>query len=211
MKELEQAESALLAAEQSLERERGIVQSLASRGQRAVEQAQEAKDRAGYADKAATLLNQFSDEKQDEVVAIIEAITSEGLSEVFGESIELTITKEIKARRTEMVVKVRTGDLETSIMDARGGGLAAVAGFLLRACVILLTPGARRALFLDEVFAHLSEDYVPRMAEFLRELCERTGLQILLVTHQPEFAEAAPKVYRIEKTGPNTSRFVEET
>ena len=109
-----------------------------------------------------------------------------------------------------MDIKIVKGGLETPILEARGGGVAAVAGFLLRACVLLLTPDSRNLLVLDEVFAHLSEEYVPRCAEFLKELCERTDLQILLVTHQPEFTQAAHKVTRIERVGPDESRFVEE-
>lgn len=209
--QLEKVEAQLASAERAWERERGQVEALASKGQKASELAAQAQQEADWHEEAALLLNKFSDDRQLEVIKTIESIASIGLSQVFDEQIDLTITQVVRARRVELDVKVKTGELETSIMDARGGGLAAVAGFLLRACVILLNPDARKLLVLDEVFAHLSEDYVPRMAEFLRELCEKSGLQIVLVTHQPEFSDAAHKTYRIEKTGLNTAKFVEET
>lgn len=210
MESLAVIDQRLTEAERSLERERGVVQALASRGEKATQLAAEAAQKAQWCEEAAKLLNKFSDERQAEVIKVIQDISSLGLSQVFDEPIQLVISPTVRARRVEMDVKIKTGSLETPVLEARGGGLAAVAGFLLRVCVLLLDPDARRLLVLDEVFAHLSEDYVPRMAEFLRELCEKTGLQIILVTHQPEFAEAAHKVYRIEKTGPNTARFVEE-
>lgn len=193
-----------------MERERGEIRALASRGLQAKKLASESHSLMEACEEAAKLLAGYADERQEKVLNTIQEIASLGLSQVFDEPIELILKQVVKARRVEMVVNIKTGELETSIMEARGGGLAAVAGFLLRVCVLLFTPEARRLMFLDEVFAHLSEDYIERMAEFLRELCDKKDLQIILVTHQPEFAEAAEKVYRIEKTGLNTSRFVEE-
>jgi ABC-type lipoprotein export system ATPase subunit len=45
----------------------------------------------------------------------------------------------------------------------------------------------------------VSDEYTPRLAEFLRELADKTGVQILLVTHQSVFAESADKVYRFSQ------------
>lgn len=199
----------LLAAGAKLERERGVVQALASKGQDALNKATEANALALACEEASKLLAQYADERQEQVLQIIQNIASVGLSQVFDEPMELKINQVVRARRVEMDVTVKTGDLETSILDARGGGLAAVAGFLLRASVLLLTPEARKLMVLDEVFAHLSEDYIPRLAQFLSELCERSSLQIILVTHQPEFEEYANKVFRVERVNASTSRFVE--
>lgn len=211
MKPLADIAASITLAEKSLERERGVVESLAERGEKAVQLAAEAQQQASWYEEAAKLLAQFSDERQAEVIKVVQDIASVGLSQVFDEEIQLVVTPVVRARRIEMDVKIKTGELETSIIDARGGGLAAVAGFLLRACVLLLTPNVRRILILDEVFAHLSEDYVPRLAEFLRELCEETGLQVILVTHQAEFTDAAHKVHRIERTSADSAKFVEES
>ena len=54
------------------------------------------------------------------------------------------------------------------------------------------------------------DENLPRMAEFMGDLCRQTGLQIVLVTHQNEFRDAADAVYRIEKSGENTARLVKE-
>lgn len=209
--DLATVDKALTEAERALERERGVVQSLAAKGQAAIDKAGEAKIVAEACEEASQLLAKYADERQAEVLSIIEKIASVGLSQVFEEPIELKITQVVRARRVEMDVLLKTGELETPIMDARGGGVAAVAGFLLRASVKLLTPDERRLMMLDEVFAHLSEEYVPRMADFLAELSEKSAMQIILVTHQPEFADAAHNVVRIEKVAPNTSRFVQES
>lgn len=196
--------------ELELARECGVVKSLAERGKKASSLAADAKNRALACEEAAKLLAGFADARQAQVVSAIETITSAGLTQVFGEPIDIKIEQVTRARRIEMDVKIKTGTLETSIMDARGGGLAAVAGFLLRVTVLLLTKNVRRILVADEPFAMLSEEYLAPMADFLAELCERTGLQLVLVTHQMEFADAADRVLRIEKSGPNTAKFVVE-
>jgi DNA repair exonuclease SbcCD ATPase subunit len=89
--------------------------------------------------------------------------------------------------------------LDTPVMDARGGGVAAVIGFLLRLVILLLTePPVRHVMFLDESFAQLSVEYEPALAEFIKELTERTNMQVVLVTHSTAFDDAADKSYRFE-------------
>ena len=83
--------------------------------------------------------------------------------------------------------------------------MVAVVGFLLRVTLVLLTqPEDRRLLVLDETFAHVSEEYLPAVSGFLRDLVEETGLQIIMVTHQPELASAADKVYRVSQKDART-------
>lgn len=197
-------------AQSNLERQMGVRDSLVERADKARQLGDEAQHKVGVCEEATKFLAQFADERQAHVIETIQNIASVGLSQVFDEPIELRIEQVARARRIEMDIKVKTGDLETSILDARGGGLAAVAGFLLRVSVLLLTPGARKIIVLDEVFAQLSENYVPRMAQFLSELSHKSGLQVLLVSHQEQFSEYADKVIRIERTGVNTSRLVED-
>lgn len=194
----------------SLEREKGAAQALQAKADTAAQRALQAEHKADVCEQAGKFLAQFADERQAQVIEVIQSIASVGLTQVFDEPIELKIEQVARARRVEMDITVKTGNLETPILEARGGGLAAVAGFLLRASVLLLTPGARKLLVLDETFAMLSSEYLDRMGQFLHELCERTGLQIITVTHQNDLAQAADKVIRIERTSPNTSRLVVE-
>ncbi len=87
--------------------------------------------------------------------------------------------------------------LDTDILEARGGGLAATVGFLLRVVVLLLSADKTdTVLVLDETFAHVSAEYEPRLAEFIRELVDKTGVQVLMVTHSEAFSDAADVRYR---------------
>jgi DNA repair exonuclease SbcCD ATPase subunit len=149
------------------------------------------------------LLSSYADDQQAAVQGQIEAIVSKGLQTIFQEDLVLKIVNRMVGRRpeTDFVLVSNSGDqvLETSILDARGGGVAAVAGFLIQAVLVLLTPGLRPVLFLDEVFAQVSQEYLPALSEFIKELVDKSPLQVVLVTHSQEFSEAADRVYRFSQ------------
>ena len=55
-----------------------------------------------------------------------------------------------------------------------------------------------RLLILDEATTGLDQDTERAICTHVRELCERTGLTVLAVSHQVAWQEAAHQVYRLE-------------
>ena len=55
-----------------------------------------------------------------------------------------------------------------------------------------------RLLILDEATTGLDQETERAICAHVRELCERTGLTVLAVSHQPAWQEAAHVVYRVE-------------
>lgn len=162
-------------------------------------------------EKATTLLNSIGEEKQYAAQEAIEQLVTRGLQTIFDDSLSFHILQSVKARRAEVSFVVRStlsdgSVVDTDVMDARGGGLAATVGFLLRLVVMLLKTDTRtdNVLVLDETFAHVSDEYLPSLGEFLRKIVDKTGVQIILVTHQPEFVEHADKVYRLSSVDGKT-------
>lgn len=151
-------------------------------------------------DRVTVLLNSIGEEEQQRAQATIEALVTRGLQTIFGPTLSFHILQSVRAKSTvaEFVVRTTHGVddvVETPVLDARGGGMAAVIGFLLRVVVMLLT-GRESFLVLDESFAMVSEDYLEPLGDFLRELVERTGIQVLMVTHQAELVPFADRAYR---------------
>lgn len=146
-----------------------------------------------------TYLAAFADERQAMVYRQIENTVTEGLRAVFLEDMRLEVSTKMVGSRPEVVFNIvsvnEEEELRTGIMDARGGGVAAIVGFLIQAVLVLLTPNLRPIIFLDESFRNVSEEYQAPLGEFIKELCERTGLQVVLVTHQPTIAEYADSHY----------------
>lgn len=153
-------------------------------------------------DKSGVVLNSIGEERQLKAQDTIEQLVTRGLQQIFDESLSFHIVQTVKAKAASVEFVVRTtleggGVVDTPVMDARGGGLAATIGFLLRVVILLLKRQADgNILILDETFAMVSDEYLEGVGEFLRELVEKTGIQILLVTHQPVFTEYADAVYR---------------
>lgn len=163
-------------------------------------------NRIEYLEKISILLNSYADERQIVVQRQIESVVTKGLCTIFGEELVFRIDNRMVGRRSEidfvLVSKSGGKTLETSILDARGGGVAAVAGFLVQATMVLLTPGMNPVLFLDEVFAQVSAEYEEPLADFISELVNRSPLQVILVTHSTAFSQSADRGYRfIQKDG----------
>lgn len=153
-------------------------------------------------EKAAGILTSIGENRQKEAQDQIELLVTQGLQKIFGDHLSFKVVQSVKSRNpvVEFVIQTTMPDgkvRETDIVNAMGGGVAAVAGFLLRLVVLLLDTSRKSAiLVLDETFAHVSDSYLPALAEFLREIVDKAQVQIFMVTHQGDFASVADKAYK---------------
>lgn len=161
--------------------------------------------------QVAGVLNSLGGQAQADTQEQLEQLVTYGLRVVFSENLSFHVVQSVKANQTvaEFVIRseyvsrdgaVRTVD--TPVLEARGGGMAAVTGFVLNLVVLLLTPQARRILWLDESFGMVSREFEGRVAEFLQVVSERAGMQIVLVTHSDAYDDAADVRYHLE-SGPD--------
>lgn len=150
-------------------------------------------------DKAVGLIGQYADAREKDVQAKIETLVTNGLRVVFNEDLRFIVQQKAVGKRTEIKFKIESFydnvSVETDILSARGGGVAAVTGFLLRVIMILLT-NSRRIIFLDETFSQVSTHYQENVAQLLEDLATDYGFQFILVTHRsPEIVERSSHVY----------------
>lgn len=163
-----------------------------------------AEQSAAMVDEQVSLLFQaYSDAEHAQVVTRIEQLVTKGIEAVFGPIYTFHVTASSERGQAAVRFTLRLPDgTEHPVMDAQGGGLASIIGFLLRVVVLALRPGAgRRLLVLDETFGMVSAEYHERLALFLRSLVDDLGLQLLLITHAPEQGAHADRVYRVSKPG----------
>lgn len=185
-------------ARRAADRMAGAARQIALRGQQVQAEAVSLQVEVDLYDRATAVLSSIGEQHQVAAQHTIESLVTRGLQTVFNApELSFHITQGLRGKQVIVDFAVRTtwADgrvVDTDVLAARGGGMAAVVGFLLRLVLVLLSPSRQGSvLILDEPFAHLSREYVPAMAAFLRELCDKTSVQIVLVTHQPEFAEVA--------------------
>lgn len=184
-----------------LDREAGQAQEIAIRGKAAQADVTRLRAQLELQDKVASLLTTIGEERQESARQQVEDLVTRALQVIFDKNLSFRMIPQVRANRAEVDFVIRsqfgTRVVDTPVLEARGGGMAAVVGFVLRLVVLLLTPGARRFLALDESFAHVSASYEPRVAEFIREVVDKAGVQVLLITHSDAYGDLADSRYRL--------------
>jgi len=180
----------------------GAARQLAEDGARVQREVARLQDEVERHEKVTKLLMSLGEKAQQQAQERLEQLVTRGLQVIFGTELSFHVNQSVKANQavTEFVIRSSYGEhtVDTPVMESRGGGMAAVTGYMIRLVVLLLTPGARRVLFLDESFGHVSAEYESRLAEFLSEVAERTGVQHVLVTHSQAYSDVADVKYRLE-------------
>lgn len=194
--------AAVRRTRQAIDREIGEAQSIGLLGKQTEAEIASLKAQIQLCATVSALLTSIGEERQNSMQQTLEELVTRGLQTIFGDDLSFHIVQEVKANRAEVDFVIRSkvegAEIETPVMDARGGGLAAVVGFLVRLVVLLLGREKQQTvLFLDETFGHVSADYEPRLAEFIRTLVDQTGVQIVLVTHSTAFSDASDKLYQL--------------
>jgi hypothetical protein len=194
-------EASVRAAEGRVERRIGEARRVLLDAKAAQEEVSALEARSEVLDEVIEALNSYADQRQVDLQAKVEQLVTHGLRIVFGEDLEFHLVPGMKGKyaTTDFMIRSRQGDewIETPVLQARGGGVAAVVGFVIRVILLLLRPNSRHTLFLDETFAQLSEDYEEPLANFIRELVDRTDCQVVLVTHSNAYDAVADVAYRL--------------
>ena len=186
----------------TLDQRQGEARAILTRGKEIQAEVAELTELVEDLDKVTLLLNSIGEDRQQKAQQTIEELVTRGLQTIFDETLSFHIVQTTRGKSVTVEFVVRTTlngrAIETPVMDARGGGLAATIGFLLRLVVLLLTRGQRQdtLMILDETFSMVSAEYLPAVSDFLREVVDKTGVQIIMVTHQEQLKESADVCYR---------------
>lgn len=152
----------------------------------------------------AEMFRQMIDQEVTLGVQAVERLQTEGLQAVFNDQ-DLSVKAQVETSRGKVVVDLITKqrypdgmEVEGTSSDSFGGSVATVQSVLLR-LIIILRRGLYPFMGLDESLPAFDDNYIANMGQFLSTLCSRLGLDILLVTHNPELVGAADRAYRIVK------------
>lgn len=164
------------------------------------------KDEEELAEMSGGMLRTLIDLEVTEGVRAVEELLTEGLRAVFEDQ-DLAVRSEIEVQRGKVSVELLTvqtrpdGSVtEGPSRDSFGGAVTTVESVLLR-MIVTLRRGLRPVLFMDETLPAFDANYVHNMGALLRTMCDRLGIDLLLVTHNPAMVEAANRAYRISSQG----------
>lgn len=143
------------------------------------------------------LMEQMSMDNVDK----IEQLITFGLNTIFGEKyrgIKFTIDRSVKRDSLNYDFMLEVDGVKAPLDGNFGGGMICVASVILR-FLMSVNLGLSRLIVLDESLAGVSEEFQERTAEFLNVVSKQLGVDILLVTHQEQFASSANKRYKCHK------------
>lgn len=151
--------------------------------------------------EAIDFVNNISMSRRGVMKSQIENIVTEALQFIYGLDYRIELVYGIKNNRPsmdiELVKKVPEGEVRREI-DGYGGGVADTISVPLRLLVLLSSKQTDKVCILDECWKHMNPERVPRVAEFIKEVSNRLGIQIFICSHWEDMKEAADKVYAIE-------------
>ena len=159
--------------------------------QRAVDEKLEAEGQIGIFDKVQILLQKTSEYARQQAKDRIESVVSEALNVVFGGSHNFVIDLGIRAGQPVTDYYLNDGTTFTKLEKPdydRGGGKVDIIALALRLAIGEME-GIQGPLFLDEVGKHVSKEYAPNVAYFLKQYSTQFNRQIILITHNADLAE----------------------
>jgi DNA repair exonuclease SbcCD ATPase subunit len=107
---------------------------------------------------------------------------------------------DVPAKAGDEDVKISAYTVVASPEDAKGGGVTDVVSLALRLALLELSrPRPEGPVLFDEPGKMISKEYLPNVAEFLKQYAAKTGRQIILVTHHEALADVADVGYVVKQ------------
>jgi DNA repair exonuclease SbcCD ATPase subunit len=199
-----QLQARLQKVEKRINQQTAEARLLATKGKALQEEITLAQHDLELYNKVAITLASIGEQRQAAAQKTIEELITRGLKAIFELNLNFSLEQTQRGKTPEVKFYVESRPLKgasvkTSVMDARGGGLAAVVGFLLRLVILLLSKDKEPILILDESFSHVSAEYRKPLAQFIVEIINSTRTQIVLVSHDEIFLDFADKRYKLSQ------------
>ncbi|HHW40867.1 MAG TPA: ATP-binding protein [Syntrophomonadaceae bacterium] len=165
---------------------------------------EEVREEAECLEKVRLLLMEAARHAREQGRQQVEYLVTQALQFVFGGDMEFKVVVEDKRDRPEAefyVCSTYGGDfrVETTPQDARGGGVVDVISLALRLALLhAFRPPVGGPVILDEPGKHVSEEFSPQVAQFLKSYSQSLGRQIIMVSHNQHLADSADIAYLVE-------------
>jgi len=160
---------------------------------------QKARYTADLNQKCSEIFKSWLEDSMKKNVDSMAELATTGLQHIIhDQKLSFKIKQEPKHNRLAMRFVLEEDGVEGDPIHSYGGGAAVVISLVLRIAVMARMQMAN-LLLLDESMVALANQYVPNAAAFMRQLAEETGINILMVTHNPEFLNHAHVAYEGHK------------
>ena len=142
------------------------------------------------------IINKFS----NSLLSNLENLITIGLKKIFYDRDYSVIIKVIDKRNTkciELLLNDNGNLIPVKDSNVAGGILVVIASIIQ--IFYILNLDVDKYLFLDEQFSQISEQYIDGFMEFIKTICEDTGLSIVLITHDNKFMKYGDRIYTADR------------
>jgi len=143
--------------------------------------------------------------REKEILEKLEHFVSYGLSAVFGLTYSFITNMRLEGKELRVDFQIKTGNLQSDVLTAKGGGVAEVVSLLLQIFfVVMLKDNIAPLLVLDTVLLHLSSQYHDNMSALLKEIVSTVGIQMVILANRGTYGGSADVVYKFEQVAGKT-------
>lgn len=166
-------------------------------------------------EKGLSLMQRMSEEQKALAMKRLEDLGTYALQYALGQNYEMKISipkdkngKPKKKQETE--IKIVKNGIEMDPEDSNGGGVIDIVSMALRIVTMqTYEPFIDGPIILDEPFKMVSKQFIPQLSEFMKNIAQDFGRQIILITHNDYLTSMTD--HKIHVTmGPNDASIVEE-
>lgn len=181
---------------------KGIYENLIKTKAKIEEQKNKTSEENDVFTQARLLLAESSKYAKEQIKTQLENMVTHGLQYVFGEDKRFEIEIVESKNKTEAefyVVSLQDGvEIRNKPQEARGGGVVDIVSLILKVAILQsYSPQIEGPLILDEPAKHVSDEYIEKVGEFIQQITQFFGRQVIMVTHNFHLSEIADIKYEV--------------
>lgn len=177
----------------------GFYQALKSREVSLQKDVDDLKENIDLLVKTGMVLKHLLDIMVKDEVQKMAGLVTYGLKTIFEDQ-NLSFNPVLGKKNDKVYIELKTANNGVEgEFGSFGGSVAVIESFLLR-IICMLKLNLSRFILLDETFAAIGSEYIQNTSKLIGELSKKLGMDVLLVTHQPEFQNFADRVYKVKES-----------
>jgi hypothetical protein len=178
----------------------GFYQSLKNNEKKLTEEIETLRTEIDVLSKVSQVFKILLDKMVRDEIGKMAGLVTYGLKAAFEDQ-DLSFKPVIEKKNDRIYITLKTVNKDHECeFGSFGGSVAVIESFLLRiVCMIKLN--LARVMLLDETFGAIGEegtDYIYSTSRFVKELCQKLNLDVLLVTQHAGFGTFADRVYKLK-------------
>lgn len=156
-------------------------------------------------EKAQTIIQVVAQQTQSQLEYHISELATLAMEAVFPDPYKLDLAFELRRNKTEADITFVRNKEKVDPLSASGGGVVDIAALAMRVSLwSLRRPRTRNVLILDEPLRFLSRELQLKASLMLKQISKKLGLQLIIVTHEPNLLKHADRIFEVSKSGEKT-------